>query len=361
MRHSIVFAILSAMKPTETGAVAEYVAEVTRLAKTGKTTEHSFRGALAVLIDALAPGLKAVCLSVRALAMCCVVCLGALLYRCLESSTLRKLPVSAACALTLAAFALGMDHQQAQARLEQILCYGCEQPDAFPAGEPPDVPLRNRDALPEFRRFIAGSGWTTNQFIEGLMLAFTNCTTVTNWSQNEQENISGNAGWKLSEIDHPSVTNFFRKCNDEEMLECRGVAIPGMIPYTKLEPEVLAYMRTLCVRTNLYDDVATMVMYNMFDTLSTMPDTMKPAATNRVAQYLYFSLYHTTQDLSYQDRMLAEFLPAYSNSVQRLDALAHIAATTTNSVTRANVQQRIDLLSAIPTTQLNDISWIAEE
>ena len=40
--------------------VAEYVGEVARLAKTGKTTEHSFRGALAVLIDALAPGLKAV-------------------------------------------------------------------------------------------------------------------------------------------------------------------------------------------------------------------------------------------------------------------------------------------------------------
>ncbi len=40
----------------EDKAVAEYVAEVARLAKTGKTTEHSFRGALAALIDALAPG-----------------------------------------------------------------------------------------------------------------------------------------------------------------------------------------------------------------------------------------------------------------------------------------------------------------
>lgn len=37
------------MKLTETNAVAEYVAEVTRLAKTGKTTEHSFRGVLAAL------------------------------------------------------------------------------------------------------------------------------------------------------------------------------------------------------------------------------------------------------------------------------------------------------------------------
>ena len=48
----------------------------------------------------------AVCLSVTALAMCCVVCLGALLYRCLESSALRKLPVSAACALLVFAFGL---------------------------------------------------------------------------------------------------------------------------------------------------------------------------------------------------------------------------------------------------------------
>ena len=41
-------------------AVADYIAEVSRLAKTGKATEHTFRGALAALIDALAPGLKAV-------------------------------------------------------------------------------------------------------------------------------------------------------------------------------------------------------------------------------------------------------------------------------------------------------------
>ena len=48
------------MKPTETSAIESYVAEVAKLAKTGKATEHTFRGALAALIDALAPGLKAV-------------------------------------------------------------------------------------------------------------------------------------------------------------------------------------------------------------------------------------------------------------------------------------------------------------
>jgi predicted helicase len=43
-----------------TQAVADYVGEVSRLAKTGKATEHTFRGALAALLDTLAPGLKAV-------------------------------------------------------------------------------------------------------------------------------------------------------------------------------------------------------------------------------------------------------------------------------------------------------------
>ena len=40
-------------------AVEDYISEVSRLAKSGITTEHTFRGALAMLLDALAPNLKA--------------------------------------------------------------------------------------------------------------------------------------------------------------------------------------------------------------------------------------------------------------------------------------------------------------
>ena len=61
-----------------------------------------------------------------------------------------------------------------QVRLERILRYDCEPRDFYPEGEPPYVPLRNRDALKEFETFISHSGWTTNQFIEGLIFAFTN-------------------------------------------------------------------------------------------------------------------------------------------------------------------------------------------
>ncbi|MBR2487854.1 MAG: DNA methyltransferase, partial [Kiritimatiellae bacterium] len=48
------------MKQADIDAVGKYVAEVAKLAKTGNATEHTFRGALATLLDALAPGLKAV-------------------------------------------------------------------------------------------------------------------------------------------------------------------------------------------------------------------------------------------------------------------------------------------------------------
>ena len=48
------------MKNNKIEAVEAYVAEVAKLVKTGKTTEHSFRGVLATLLNALAPGLQAV-------------------------------------------------------------------------------------------------------------------------------------------------------------------------------------------------------------------------------------------------------------------------------------------------------------
>lgn len=48
------------MENSKTNAVATYVAEIANLAKTGKATEHSYRGALSALLQSLAPGLQAV-------------------------------------------------------------------------------------------------------------------------------------------------------------------------------------------------------------------------------------------------------------------------------------------------------------
>ena len=222
------------------------------------------------------------------------------------------------------------------------------------------VPLRDRDALAEFQGFISRHGWTTNQLVESLMFIMTNNMTEANWADADKRRAAGVAAWQLSEINLPAVTNFFRQCNNVNTTRLKRYTIRGMFPYTNLEPEVLDYMRTLCVRTNVYDRIATEVVLNMYETLETMPSELKPAATNRVAKYMYFALHHATHGFIWTDRMLAGFIPSYSNSIQRLDVSRHITETTTNSLLRAYVQHEVDRLSAIPTNQLNDISWIAE-
>ena len=265
--------------------------------------------------------------------------------------------VLASVALDTEAVALIYD----QAWLEEVL-YNIEPDDYFPEGEPPYVPHRNRDALTEFRAFFEGSGWTTNQFIEGLVLAVTNNLGLANSGDWAKQRTVNRAMWKLSEINHPAVTNFFRAYIDDEENTptfAKG-AISAMIYYTNLEPDVLSYMRSLCVRTNIYCKAECNVMLDMFETLSTMPDELKPAATNRVAKYMYFAIRHTTKDVTWQDRELANFIPAYSNSIQRLSAMQYVASTIANPRTRALAQQQVDRLSAIPTNQLNDVNWIAE-
>ena len=248
-----------------------------------------------------------------------------------------------------------------QEHLEEWL-YHIEPDDFFPNGEPPYVPHRYRDALPEFRVFFERSGWTTNQFVEGLVFAVSNNLDAVKAGNEGKCRVAGRAIWKMSEINHPAVTNFFRIFNDtDDTTLFKPDTIPAIFRYTNLEPDVMAYMRSLCVRTNIYNKVETIVMRDMLETLSTMPDELKPAATNRVAKYMYFAIRNTTRRMGWQDRELANFIPAYSNSIQRLDAMRYVQSTTTNLRTRAIAQQQVDRLSAIPTNQLNDISWIAED
>lgn len=248
-----------------------------------------------------------------------------------------------------------------QDRLEQWL-FSIEPADDNGDDAPPYVPYRNRDALAEFQAFFEESGWTTNQFVAGLALAVTGNVAAANLGDWEKRRIAGRAAWKLSEINDPAVTNFFRMFNDTDNTPLfKPDTIPAMLHYTNLEPEVLAYMRTLCVRTNVYCNVEYNVMRAMFETLSTMPDALKPAATNRVAKYMYFSIRNTTCNVAWQDRELANFIPAYSNSLQRLLAMQYVAATIANPRTCAIAQQEVLRLSALPTSQLNDISWIAED
>ena len=249
-----------------------------------------------------------------------------------------------------------------QAELEYILCYGFEPQDYFPNGMPPHVPNRCRNSLPDFQRFIARNGWSTNQLIEGMICAITSNVSDVSWADAEKRDTAEVAAWKLSEVDHPAVTNFFRQFNDSDDTDRLKIeTIPPMFWRTNLEPEVLAYMRSLCVRTNVYCRVESIVMRDMFETLSTMPDELKPAATNRVAKYMYFAIGHTTRRMGWQDRELSNFIPAYSNSLQRLSVMRYVSASATNTWERANAAQIVQRLESLPASQLNDVSWIADE
>ena len=80
-----------------------------------------------------------------------------------------------------------------------------------------------------------------------------------------------------------SATNFFRVLNDSERYRRGNTPVTAMFYYTNLEPDVLAYMRTLCVRTNIYENASIAVLHDMFRTLDTMPHELKPTATHPCA------------------------------------------------------------------------------
>ena len=246
------------------------------------------------------------------------------------------------------------------AQVERLLAYEIIQDDFTDEEESEDVPLRYRNSLKEYGHFIREQGCTTNEFVQALMLAATNSAYSTEWTEKEKRKIASGALIALSEMDRPDVTNFVRIVNADGRQHFRCVDFSTPFIHTNLEPEVLDYMRTQCVRTNLYEDLGFGIMLDMLETLRTMPLELQPAATNRVAQYFYFSLGHTTVDQAWQDRELIKFLPDYSNSLQRLSMMQYVAATATNAYHRTYAQEAVQILSSQPTNTLNNIPWIAQ-
>ncbi len=256
-------------------------------------------------------------------------------------------------------------NSDAQAELEESLRYGSAvrgRAADLSKGKPVVVPLRYRNALRGYEGFIRRHGWTTNQFIEGMICAITNNVKDDNWKDRWKSDTAGAAAIKLREIDNPAVTNFFRQFNDaDNTTRLKSITIPAMFLRTNLEPEVMAYLRSLCVRTNVYCKAEYDVIRDMFMTLRTMPDELKPAATNRVAKYMYFAIRHETDTQGWHDQELSRFIPAYSNSLQRLSLMRYVSTSATNTWERANAAQIVQRLEAIPSNQLNNISWIAED
>ena len=252
----------------------------------------------------------------------------------------------------------------AQEELEEALGDGFGGIDVISdtIAPPPYVPHRYRNAIPEFQWLLDKNGWTTNQLIEGLFCAITNNVSEENWSVRKKQRVARVAARKLSEIDSPAVTNFFRQFNEkDDTSKLKGITIPSMFRRTNLEPDVMAYMRTLCVRTNVYCKAEYEVIRDMLKTLEAMPDELKSDATNRVAKYMYFAIHNETDTQGWHDRELVRFIPSYSNSFQRLLLMRHVSNSASNTWERSNAAQVVQQLESLPTNQLNDISWIAED
>lgn len=248
-----------------------------------------------------------------------------------------------------------------QQRLEHILATSYPK-DNYTAQDEAESYLRPRywDALPQFATFMSEEGWTTNQVIAGLIFAATNYSTQANWGNERCRRIADTAMGKLGIINDPAVTNFFHRLIDEGCSPLASGAIPVVFRYSNLEPEIFDYLRTQCVRTNLYEGVAYNVIYELREAVETLPAELKPAATNRVAKFTYFSILHTDSEMLSQDWQLSRFVPTYSNSVQRLAAMRYIVSTSTNQHQRAAAQTEINRLTALPTNQLDNLSWITD-
>jgi len=252
-----------------------------------------------------------------------------------------------------------------QSRLEsRILDLSFPDDDFVNFPEPDDVPQRQRDATKGFRDFLQDGGWTTNQLINGLVAAYTNNIDGSVAGSDRCRRIAGMSLDLLGEINNPVAhDNLLNVLTNDTRIKGRVVgAIPGVFRYTNLDPEVMKSLRDVCVRTNIYEDAAAFVTFELMRCVEEMPLEYRASATTNVAKFIYFSIKHgTTRENIIQDSELAKFLPVYSNSCQRLEAMRHIVNTVTNERSRAFAQTRYGQLLSLPTNQLNNVSWLTEE
>ena len=223
-----------------------------------------------------------------------------------------------------------------------------------------ELPLWRKDSLRRFDDFIRDGGWSTNQVIDVLISAVTNRLSRSAWDSERDHAIAALAFNALSEINHPQAMSFVMQTCTNDVRDILNEGVTGVFRYSQYEPEIFDYLRKLCVMTNRYAGVVGGVALDLEECLKGVRPDKCQAATNRVAKYDYFVLWHATAHLGVVDSQLAEFIPAYSNSIQRLNAMRHVANTATNRDQAVWATNQVNRLSALPTNQLNNVSWLEE-
>ena len=223
-----------------------------------------------------------------------------------------------------------------------------------------DIPARMRNALPLFHDVFEKTGWTTNELINALIAVVSNGLVSANLQNPDKRRAAVVAMRQLSDINHPAVTNYFNSIVTEDLHTMEKIAIPGLFKYTNLEPGVMARLYELCVMTNRYEKAAAMVTADLLECLKTIPAPERELAKTRVAKYFYFSMRHTPSEQFWPDEELAEMIPSYSNSIQRLEQMRYLLQYSTNSYVREDATIQLNRLSAMPSNELNNVSWISD-
>ena len=223
-----------------------------------------------------------------------------------------------------------------------------------------DIPNRNRNALPLFQDVIRETGWSTNDLVQARINVVSNGLVSANLQDPDKRRAAVVAMRQLSDINHPAVTNYFNSIVTEDLHTMEKIAIPGLFKYTNLEPGVMARLYELCICTNRYDEAASIVAYDLIESIETVPEQEREHAKTNVVKYLYYSMRHISCSQTWQDEQLAQLIPSYSNSVQRLEQVRFFVQNSTNAYERAKALIQYNRLSAFPSNTLNNVSWISD-
>ena len=156
------------------------------------------------------------------------------------------------------------------------------------------------------------------------------------------------------------MTNYFASIISYDLYGLEEIVVPSLFKYTQLEPDVMPRLWNFSTQTNRFDSVAPIVAWNLLDCLSSMLESGRPAAKQRVARFMYRTMRQVTASQTWQDEQLAKLIPAYSNSLQRLEGLRYLKDHSVRTYEREKATQEFIRLNAIPTNMLNDVQWISE-
>ena len=272
-----------------------------------------------------------------------------------------KMIVSVVALTVLAGQILAEEHWPQQRLEEDLLIRGTSIDDGiFDAENVHYVPQWRRDAIAEYRDFIVKGGWTTNQLIDALILATTNHLQSPSWPARRDYVVASYAFRALSEINHPKSLSFVANICTNGVKDILGGGVAGMFRYSRFEPEVFDYMRKVCVMTNIYERWTADIAMDMETCFRDRPGYYSTSATNEFARYQYFVIHHVRSRNGLLDCQIRDFIPAYSNSVQRLNAMRYVANTATNRDQAVWATNQVNRLLALPTNQLNNVSWLEE-